>query len=153
MIIFERHDNILDSQLQTLVCPVNTVYTMGKGLALQFKERWPQLDQAHKKACREDAFFKPGFVVVDIDSTRKVAFIATKRHWRNPSQLQWVDHGLMNLAERYLDYGIQELAIPALGCGEGRLRWSEVRPLIVEHFGPLNALPVGIYCPQDAQHP
>lgn len=153
MIIFERHDNILDTELQALVCPVNTVFTMGKGLALQFKNRWPELDQAHKKACHEDVFYKPGFAVVDVEGGKKVVFIATKRHWRNPSQLHWVDHGLMSLAEHYPDYGIQSLAIPALGCGEGRLHWQEVRPLIVEHFGEMNPLSVGIYCPQDERHP
>ncbi len=61
----------------------------------------------------------------------------TKDHWRNPSRLEWVDHGLQILAAEYSGWGITSLALPPLGCGNGGLNWSEVWPLIERHLSPL----------------
>lgn len=148
MIVFERQGNIFDTSLQALVCPVNTVGAMGKGLALQFKQRYPGLEWAYRQACLRGQF-KTGFIVWSADATHKVVCVPTKRDWRNPSKLEWIDQSLAKIAEHYESHGLHSLAIPAIGCGEGRLQWSQVRPLIYHHFAD-HPLQVGIFCPADA---
>lgn len=148
MIVFEKQGNIFDSTLDALVCPVNTVGVMGKGLALQFKEQFPGLERSYRNVCyKTDLFARAGFFVWSADPRHKVVCVPSKRHWRYPSKLEWVDRSLFSLAQNYDSHGIQSMAVPAVGCGEGGLEWQEVRKLIHEHFGEHHPLPVGIYCP------
>ena len=45
--------NLLESSAQALVNTVNTVGVMGKGIALQFKEAYPNNYILYKKACKD----------------------------------------------------------------------------------------------------
>lgn len=146
MIVIEECGDILDSHAQTLVTTVNTAGVMGKGLAKAFKERYPGLYAGYKRACETNLFLKEGLYVHEVDGTRKIVCFPTKRHWRFPSKLEWIDEGLRKLAEGVEKYGITSLAIPALGCGEGKLDWEAVYPLIREHLDPLE-IPVAVYLP------
>lgn len=146
MIVFEKEGDIFDSTLHALTCPVNTVGTMGNGLALAFKQRFAGLDGMYRHACGKGLFHGNGFVVWSGDAEHKVVCVATKRHWVNPSKLEWIDQALSKLAAQYEYYGIRSLALPALGCGKGQLQWHDVRPLIYRHFEH-HPLQVGIYRP------
>lgn len=44
--------NLLESDAQVLVNTVNTVGVMGKGIALQFKEAYPNNYLKYRKACK-----------------------------------------------------------------------------------------------------
>lgn len=151
MIVYEKQGNIFESFMHALVCPVNTVGTMGKGLALQFKQRYPGLEWAYKGACHGDVFKQAGFFVWSGNPEHKVICLPSKRHWREPSRLEWIDRSLASISEHYASHGICSMAIPAVGCGEGRLEWEDVRELIYEHFGPKHPLQVGIYAPTESQ--
>ena len=146
MIVFEKHGDIFETSLQTLVCPVNTVGALGKGLARQFRERYRQLDAPYRRACFTKVFARQGFFVWNADANNKVLCLPTKMHWSRPSRLEWVDRALMAVARDWDKHGITSMAIPAVGCGEGGLAWSSVRPLIYEHFGK-HPLHVGIFAP------
>ena len=148
MIVFEKHGNIFESTLQTLVCPVNTVGALGKGLALQFKRAYPGLDAPYRRACFTGVFSRDGFFVYEAGKDDKVLCLPTKRHWRDKSQLKWIDQALMRLAQDWDKHGITSLAMPAIGCGEGGLDWDNVHPLIHEHFGR-HPLQVGIFLPDE----
>lgn len=143
MIIFDEQHNLLESELQTLVNPVNTEGVMGAGLALAFRDKFPGLFQEYRDACREDVFGRMGLFVFDVDVSRKVLCMPTKRQWRHPSRIEWIEEGLWYLARDYEKYGITSLAIPEVGCGRGQLSWADVRPLIYQYLDPI-ALPVGI---------
>lgn len=145
MIIFEKQGNLFDTTLQTLVCPVNTVGVMGKGLAKEFKDRYPRLLNAYRKACNSGVFHRQGYWVWTETPDNKVLCLPSKQHWRNPSKVQWIDRSLMMIAQSYQDHGITSMAITPVGCGEGGLDWKrQVRPLIYEHLGGI-PLEVGIY--------
>lgn len=146
MIEFEEVADIFESGAQTLVCPVNTMGVMGAGLALVFKIRFPGLLKAYKKACRDGVFQKEGIFVYDYSPTRKILCFPTKRHWAHPSKLIWIDQGLRVIAKDFGKYGITSLAIPAIGCGKGQLKWEDVSPLIDQYLDPLD-LKVGVYLP------
>ena len=146
MIVYEERADLLRSGFQTLVCPVNVVGIMGNGLALAFKLRYPGLLEAYRKACLAGVFSDQGFFVYDVSETRKILCLPTKRHWRNPSKLEWIDEALKRVAKDFSKHGITSLGIPAIGCGKGQLEWEAVRPLILKHLEPIE-LQVGIFAP------
>lgn len=124
---------------QAIVNAVNCYGVMGAGLALQFKRRFPAYFTDYKAACA-DGGIAPGRVGVYRREAAPHFIISfpTKRHWREPSQLDDIRTGLVSLVDAIRTYEIESIAIPALGCGLGSLDWSEVRPLITAALEPLN---------------
>lgn len=111
---------------------VNCVGVMGKGIALQFKQRYPNMFKEYQKVCNNKQL-KPGglWVWTNSDYTQIVNF-ATKDHWRDPSKYEWISAGLDQLS-KYLqgcyEYD-QFITIPPLGCGNGGLDWKKVKEMI-----------------------
>ncbi|MBK8202577.1 MAG: macro domain-containing protein [Bdellovibrionales bacterium] len=146
MVTFVKGD-IFKSPAQVLTNTVNCVGVMGKGVALEFKNRYPQMFNDYKAKC-DQGNVKPGQPYLWEDDSAQVLNFPTKRNWRDNSLLQDVEDGLKHLASSYEQMGIQSIAMPALGCGLGGLKWSEVQPLIVKHLGALPDLDVYVYEPQ-----
>lgn len=146
MIVYEEPGDILNCSAQTLVCPVNTYGVMGCGLALAFKNRYPGLNEAYRKACRDRVFKEKGIFVFDFSPTRKILCFPTKRDWRDPSHLLWIDKGLEAIARDFALYHITSLAVPAIGCGYGGLSWKDVSPIIDYYLDPID-LKVGVFPP------
>lgn len=147
MIIHEEVGDILQCTAQSLVVPVNTVGVMGKGLALAFANTYPTLLPAYKKACLGSVFKREGLFVHRLESEdRNIVCLPTKRHWRNPSKLEWIEEAMESLANGIGRYHITSLAIPALGCGEGRLGWDEVYPVIQRYMNAVE-IPVMVFLP------
>lgn len=144
MIVFEGDGDLLTSECQTLVCPVNTVGTLGNGLAAAFKWRYAGLLEAYKKACATSVFNGKGLYLWEYLPERKILCLPTKRHWSNPSKLIWIEKALEILAEDWEELGITSLGIPKIGCGKGELEWDAVRPLIHQYLGDIE-LPVSIF--------
>lgn len=130
-----KHGSIFDSTADVLVCPVNCVGVMGKGLALEFKRRFPQSHKAYAKDCKQCKIF-PGDVFA---YGRRLLFAATKDDWRNPSQIEWVKACLIRLDIRACYGDFKSIALPQLGCGCGGLDWADVWPLYEKHLGDLPA--------------
>lgn len=149
----DKEGSIFDSGADLLVCPVNCVPgVMGKGLALAFAKRWPILKRSHRTLC-ERGLLRPGVALFVGGTTgQQCAFVPTKSHWRHRSDLVLVSAGILGLYK--LLAGVPEwtqgksIAIPALGCGLGGLRWEDVRPLIVEAMAPLD-ITVMLYAPKE----
>lgn len=131
--------NLFESKAQALVNTVNIVGVMGKGMALQFKNQFPNNTKAYLKACREKTIDIGKLLVVDDDSlfTGKKLIInfPTKRDWRKPSEYEYIEKGLINLVEIIKQYHIESIAIPPLGAGNGGLEWSSVKRLITAYLG------------------
>ena len=139
--------SIFDTSAQTLVNPVNTVGVMGRGLALQFKQRDPAMFAEYRRACQQGTLVMGRPVLYRSPHGPWVVQFPTKRHWRDPSHLSDIAEGLGFLADHYAAWGITSLAIPALGCGLDGLDWHHsVRPLILAMFSPL-PLPLWIVNP------
>ncbi|MBS7565904.1 macro domain-containing protein [Mucilaginibacter sp. Bleaf8] len=148
MITYTKGD-LLDAQVDALVNAVNTVGVMGKGIALQFKNRFPENFKAYKDAVSNGILVTGKVQVVPVNSSTGVKYIVnfpTKQHWRNPSKLIWVEEGLTDLVTQIKVYDIQSIAIPPLGCGNGGLDWGTVKPLIENALAGLN-INVVIYEP------
>lgn len=138
-------EDILTSSAQTLVLPCNTRGALGAGLAKQFKEKWPEIEWPFKYMCQTFQFDTQGVIVHKLKdgSGKQILFFPTKRNWKYPSKLVWIDNGLIKLSRVYERLGITSLAVPQLGCGKGQLDWMDVYPLILEWLDPL-PIPVRI---------
>jgi len=139
--------DIFKSPAQVLTNAVNCVGVMGKGIALEFKNRYPSLFHDYKKRC-DNREVLPGQPYLWENEDVQILNFPTKRHWRDHSLLQDIEEGLAYLAANYEKMGIQSLAMPALGCGNGGLRWDEVQPLIDKYLGAIPDLDVYVYQPQ-----
>lgn len=141
--------DILRSDCFALVNPVNTEGAMGKGLASQFKLKYPHMFMDYKRACRKSQVHI-GRMWLWFDEQNKLANMQgyknksklivnfpTKRHWSEKSTLKFIRLGLCDLVLVVYEYKIKSIAIPALGCGEGKLKWEEVHPLIVSSFNDI----------------
>jgi O-acetyl-ADP-ribose deacetylase (regulator of RNase III) len=133
--------NIFESPAQTLVNTVNTVGVMGKGIAADFKRRYPEMFQIYKTFCAKKQF-RVGQLYVYRTANKWVLNFPTKQHWRNPSKIEWIEACLKKFVETYTAQGITSISFPQLGCGNGGLSWDEVRPLMERY---LEDLPIPVY--------
>ena len=142
--------NLLEAKVAALVNTVNTVGVMGKGLALMFKERFPENYTAYVKACRTREVQTGQMFVFPVEEKSGLQWIVnfpTKQHWRLPTEIAWVRDGLVALRDTIQDKQISSIALPPLGCGNGGLQWSVVRPLVEEVLSGLRAVEILVYEP------
>lgn len=152
-----RKGNLLDADAEALVNTVNTVGVMGKGIALQFKKKFPKNFKAYKRACDEKEVKIGKMFVFSFDrlsNPRYIINFPTKNNWREKSRLEYVREGLDDLIREVRDLGIYSIAIPPLGCGNGGLDWEEeVRPLMEDAFSRIPDVSVCAYEPTLATDP
>jgi len=145
--------DILKDEAEAIVNTVNCVGVMGRGIALQFKNAWPENFKAYAAACARKEV-QPGrmciFETGQLTTPRYIVNFPTKRHWRGNSRIEDIELGLAALASDIKTRGIRSIAIPPLGSGLGGLNWEDVRPLIERHLAPLADVTVRIYEPLGA---
>lgn len=150
MIKLVKDGNIFESQCDCLVNPVNCVGICGKGLALDFKKKFPMYYNAYAGACMSHVI-RPGiFAFHPFKDEYGKDFISfpTKDHWMHPSNLEDIAKSLKLFAETYNDYGIKSIAFPALGCGCGGLRFQDVLKVMRVYLENLPIL-VEVYAPKE----
>jgi O-acetyl-ADP-ribose deacetylase (regulator of RNase III) len=152
MLEFKTGD-ILETDAEALVNTVNCVGIMGRGIALQFKNVFPENFKAYKAACdREEV--QPGKMFVfetgTLTNPKYIINFPTKRHWRGKSRMEDIESGLEALAEEIRERHIRSVAIPPLGSGLGGLKWADVRMRIENALRPLNDVIVIIFEPNSA---
>lgn len=133
--------NLLEDNAQALVNTVNTVGVMGKGIALQFRELFPQNYKLYSQACKAGEV-KIGQMFITTENTllgsKIIVNFPTKMHWRNPSEYHFIKSGLSALKQEIINRGIKSIAIPPLGTNNGGLNWNTVREMIEEELGDLD---------------
>ncbi len=158
------------SRMQTLTISVNTVGVMGKGLASRAKYQFPDAYVVYQDACRKrlllpgkpylykreaslDAALADDTFPLPLTNRRTwFLFFPTKRHWRERSRIEDIEAGLVWLVQHYQQEGIESLALPALGCGLGGLKWADVGPLMCRYLSRLE-IPVHIHLPLERSVP
>jgi O-acetyl-ADP-ribose deacetylase (regulator of RNase III) len=146
--IREEQGNLLAAEADALVNTVNTVGVAGKGIALQFRRAYPDNFKAYFKAAKHGEVV-PGKMFVwetSQPAPRLIINFPTKRHWRNNSRIEDIQAGLEDLVHCIKKYHIKSIAVPPLGCGNGGLEWTKVRPLIINALESVDA-DVVIYPP------
>jgi len=134
--------NIFHSEMQTIAITVNCVGVMGKGIALEMKNKVPEAYQKYRDLCSTGKMKIGESIVYDEDleslNGKKLVFFPTKSHWRNPSKLFEIKLALKHFVENYGTMGIESIAFPALGCGNGGLDWNDVKPVMYEYLKDLD---------------
>ena len=147
--IINATGSILDSAAEAIVIPCNCVGVTGAGLALAASKRWPEAADAYRLACKEKRLW-PGQLTTTqeypCNEGKWIIWLATKDHWRNKSVLDKIAVGCYTLRLEVDEYGWDSIAIPALVCGCGGLRWDDVRPLIESAFADWQGT-VHLYAP------
>lgn len=128
--------NILESNAQAIVNTVNTDGIMGKGIALQFKNSFPNNYKAYTEACKKGTI-DVGKLFVFKDSNlnigeKTIINFPTKKSWRKPSEYDFIEKGLDDLIDIINKNSLHSIAIPPLGAGNGGLEWEKVKK-IIEH--------------------
>ena len=142
--------------VDAIVNTVNCVGVMGKGIALQFRNKWPENNRAYEAACKAKEVRLGRMFVFDSGGLVKPNYIInfpTKDHWRGKSSLESIREGLKDLVSQVQRLRIRSIAVPPLGCGNGGLEWSEVRPLIEGAFAELPDVEVRLFEPSGAPDP
>ena len=124
--------NIFDSSCQAIVNTVNCVGVMGKSLAAQFKERYPVMFKDYVLRCDLGVIKTGKPYIYNLLDGRCIINFPTKNHWRDPSNIIWIEQGLIHIIENYYDWGITSIAFPALGVGCGQLIWEDVRTMMFD---------------------
>ena len=140
MIEIIQKGDLLKSDAEALVNTVNCVGVMGRGIALQFKKKFPDNFAAYKRACDANELTLGNVLVFDTGemfNPRYIINFPTKNHWRAKSRIEDIATGLEALVRAVNDRKISSIAIPPLGCGLGGLDWADVRPMIVRAFEEL----------------
>lgn len=141
--------DIFNSNAQTLVNTVNCVGVMGKGLALEYKKRFPGMYQDYVQRCKKGQVrLGEPYLFRGLQSPAIINF-PTKDHWRSVSRLDDIIKGLEYLKRHYKGWGITSIAIPSLGCQLGQLEWRLVLPVIYNHLSSFD-IPVELYIPSKA---
>ena len=147
-----RRGDLLKQDAEALVNAVNCVGVMGRGIALQFRKAFPENFKIYEAACKRGEV-KPGEMLVfdthQVTNPRYIINFPTKRHWRDQSRITDIESGLEALVKEVHDRGISSIAVPALGCGLGGLKWSEVRPRIEKAFAKVPDVQVWLFEPEE----
>ena len=163
--------DLFESTTQTLVNTVNCVGVMGKGIALEYKKRFPDMFYDYEQRCKRGEvqlgrpyLFRP--TKVDSQQYQYLMFsehrntpgfdkwilnFPTKDHWRFVATLDSIIEGLEYLLAHYKEWGIQSLAMPPLGCGEGQLEWRIIGPTLYRYLSKMD-IPVELYAPYNTPH-
>ena len=151
MTIHITHGDLLrQDDVDAIVNTVNCAGVMGKGIALQFKHKFPDNFKAYQAACKSGEVRIGRMFVHDNGALARPHYIInfpTKDHWRGNSRIEFIQSGLMDLVAQLERLHIKSIAVPPLGCGNGGLEWDEVRPLIEHALGTLPGLEVRLFEP------
>lgn len=141
--------DIFTSRASTLVNPINCVGVVGKGLAHEFKLRYPDMYADYMSRYRlgrlniGQPYIYYGSAYAPASRPDIICF-PTKHDWRSDSRIEYIESGLITLAGKLESWSVESLAMPALGCGCGNLSWSDVHPLIDKYLGPTD-VPATVY--------
>lgn len=150
MINFSNGD-IFQSNAEMLINPVNCVGVMGKGLALEFKKRYPKNFEVYKQQCSWGKVAYGKGVVTQIYGYPIIFNLPTKKHWRDKSDLKSVELSVLELVKHLQEHNVKSVAIPAIGAGLGGLDWQKmVKPMLIHHLNELST-DITIYEPKEQQ--
>jgi O-acetyl-ADP-ribose deacetylase (regulator of RNase III) len=152
MIEFKTGD-ILRADAEALINTVNCVGIMGRGIALQFKNDFPENFKTYEAACKREEVQPGKMFVFETGTFTNPKFIInfpTKRHWRGKSRMEDIDSGLKALVDEIRSRGIRSIAIPPLGSGLGGLNWDDVRPRVEAALRGIENLHVIVFEPNSA---
>ena len=140
----EIKGNIFNSNAQAIVNTVNCVGAMGKGIALDFKLRYPEMFKEYQKICFRH-MLKPGQILPYTKSSPIILNFAIKDDWKDPSKVEWIEETLQKFVAKYHSMGISSVAFPWMGAMNGGLPFETIQSLTRKYLSDLNDIDVEVY--------
>lgn len=141
-----KRGNIFSTNCDCIVNTVNCVGYMGKGIALEFSIRYPEIESLYKEKCELGEiqigslwFYDPG------DGSKSVLNFPTKNDFRHPSKLEYLEEGLRRFRDEYKSYGIKSIAFPLLGSQNGGIDSELSLSMMKKYLSDLNDISIEIY--------
>ena len=123
--------DLLKATTEAVCNPVNLAGVMGRGLALQFKTRWPSAYRSYLAALRSGQLRAGTIHAYRLPDNEWILHCPTKRHWRQGSPMALVQATIKAIGPCCAQHEIRSVAVPPLGCGLGGLEWSDIHALLV----------------------
>ena len=140
----EISGNIFNSKADALVNTVNCVGVMGKGIALEFRRRYPKMFEEYKDICQKNQL-KPGQILPYIKQTPWVLNFAIKKHWKFPSKIEWIESCLDKFVKNYQAMGIKSVALPWMGAMNGGIHLEQIKAITRKYLSHLPDISVEVY--------
>lgn len=144
MSYIEKKGNIFNSDAMAVVNTVNCVGAMGKGIALDFKLRFPEMFKEYQKICYKH-LLKPGQILPYKKSTPIILNFAIKDDWKDPSKVEWVEQTLQKFVSNYKQLGITSAAFPWMGAMNGGISIEIIKELTRKYLSQLHDIDIEIY--------
>jgi O-acetyl-ADP-ribose deacetylase (regulator of RNase III) len=140
----EIEGNLFASKADAFVNTVNCVGPMGKGIALEFRRRFPEMFAAYKMVC-EKGELRPGHILPYTKSKPLILNFAVKDDWKQPSRIEWVEQCLQKFCDWYPDQGLESVAFPWMGAMNGRIPVKQIKEVTRKYLSPLEDIDVEVY--------
>lgn len=144
MSYIEKKGNIFNSKVMAVVNTVNCVGAMGKGIALDFKLRFPEMFKEYQRICFQH-LLKPGQILPYKKSTPIILNFAIKEDWKDPSKVEWVEETLQKFVNNYKKLGITSIAFPWMGAMNGGIPLETIKYLTRKYLSSLEDIDVEVY--------
>ena len=144
MSYIEKKGNIFNSKAMAIVNTVNCVGAMGKGIALDFKLRYPEMFKEYQRICFRH-ILKPGQILPYTKSSPIILNFAIKDDWKDPSKIEWIGQTLQKFVDNYHSIGLTSVAFPWMGAMNGGLPFEVIQQLTRQYLSKLDDIEVEVY--------
>ncbi|MBP5422167.1 MAG: macro domain-containing protein [Paludibacteraceae bacterium] len=144
MAYIEKKGNIFNSKAMAIVNTVNCVGAMGKGIALDFKLRYPEMFKEYQRICIQH-LLKPGQILPYKKSNPIILNFAIKDDWKDPSKVEWIEETLQKFVNNYKSLNITSVAFPWMGAMNGGLPIETIKSLTRKYLSELNDIEIEVY--------
>ena len=135
----EVSGNIFNTKAMAVVNTVNCVGAMGKGIALDFKLRFPEMFKEYQRICFQH-LLKPGQILPYKKSSPIILNFAIK-----PSKIEWIEETLKKFVDNYKKLGITSVAFPWMGAMNGGLPIEVIKELTRKYLSSLDDIDIEVY--------
>jgi O-acetyl-ADP-ribose deacetylase (regulator of RNase III) len=130
MVTYIEHGNIFNLEdIQNYAHGCNCAGAMGKGIALQFKDKFPKMYIEYKRLCK-DGLFSLGDAYTYIYDNGTVFNLGTQTTWKTKADINAVESSLIKMLSYAQKNNIFKIALPKIGAGLGGLNWNDVKYII-----------------------
>lgn len=140
----EVSGNIFNTKAMAVVNTVNCVGAMGKGIALDFKLRFPEMFKEYQRICFQH-LLKPGQILPYKKSSPIILNFAIKDDWKEPSKIEWIEETLKKFVDNYKKLGITSVAFPWMGAMNGGLPIEVIKELTRKYLSSLDDIDIEVY--------
>ncbi|ATL48191.1 phosphatase [Chitinophaga caeni] len=128
-VVFVKGDLFNTPNLKALAHGCNCKGAMGKGIAVEFKNRFPEMYKEYKSLCTIGDFVLGSVFIYRADPF--IIFnLGTQQSWRTKAELPAIRESLKKMLSAAEQYGIAEIGLPRIGAGLGGLNWGDVKEVI-----------------------